>query len=57
VATASYTQQNRLLSLDTPLGKDVLLLQDLTGHEGISRLFSYDLNLLAYETLPSRSRI
>jgi type VI secretion system secreted protein VgrG len=49
VATASYTQQNRLLSLDTPLGKDVLLLQDLTGHEGISRLFSYDLNLLAYE--------
>jgi len=49
VATASYSQQNRLLSLDTPLGTDVLLLQDLSGHEGISRLFSYDLNLLAYE--------
>lgn len=46
---ASYSQQHRLLALDTPLGKDVLLLQDLTGHEGLSRLFSYELNLLAYE--------
>ncbi|MGA8152327.1 MAG: type VI secretion system tip protein VgrG [Terriglobales bacterium] len=44
----SYTQDNRLLSIDTPLGKDVLLLQDLSGREGISRLFSYELNLLAY---------
>jgi type VI secretion system secreted protein VgrG len=49
VSTASYSQQNRLLSLDTPLGTDVLLLQDVSGHEGISRLFSYELNLLAYE--------
>ncbi|MGB7601192.1 MAG: type VI secretion system tip protein TssI/VgrG [Candidatus Sulfotelmatobacter sp.] len=49
MADASYTQQHRLLALDTPLGKDVLLLQDLTGHEGLSRLFSYELNLLAFE--------
>ena len=49
MADASYTQQHRLLGLDTPLGKDVLLLQDLTGHEGLSRLFSYELNLLAFE--------
>jgi type VI secretion system secreted protein VgrG len=49
VGTASYSQQHRLLALDTPLGTDVLLLQDLTGHEGISRLFSFELNLLAYE--------
>jgi type VI secretion system secreted protein VgrG len=46
---ADYTQQNRLMKLDTPLGEDVLLLQELTGFEGISRLFSFDLNLLAYE--------
>lgn len=45
----NYSQEHRLLSLDTPLGKDVLLLQELTGYEGVSRLFSYDLNLLAYE--------
>jgi type VI secretion system secreted protein VgrG len=49
VADESYSQDNRLLILDTPLGKDVLLLQELTGEEGISRLFTYELNLLAYE--------
>ncbi len=44
----SYTQANRLLSIDTPLGTDVLLLQSVTGHEGISRLFNFQLELLAY---------
>ena len=47
--THPTAQQHRLLALDTPLGKDVLLLQGLTGHEGISRLFSYELDLLAFE--------
>lgn len=46
---ANYSQDHRLLSVDTPLGKDVVLLQELSGTEGISRLFSYDLNLLAYD--------
>ena len=45
----SYSQDHRLLAIDTPLGKDVLLLQEITGYEGISRLFSYDLDLLAYD--------
>ena len=45
----SYSQDHRLIAVDTPLGKDVLLLQELTGYEGISRLFSYELNLLAFE--------
>ncbi|MGD0566983.1 MAG: type VI secretion system tip protein TssI/VgrG [Candidatus Sulfotelmatobacter sp.] len=49
MATATYSQQNRLLQLDTPLGKDVLLLQGLSGREGISRLFSYELDVLAYD--------
>ena len=44
-----YTQDHRLLAVDTPLGKDVLLLQEIAGFEGISRLFSYDLDLLAYD--------
>ena len=47
--SASYSQEHRLIAVDTPLGKDVLLLQELTGHEGISRLFSFDLDLLAFE--------
>jgi type VI secretion system secreted protein VgrG len=49
VPDQSYTQEHRLLTIDTPLGKDKLLLQELTGHEGISRLFSYTLDLLAFE--------
>jgi type VI secretion system secreted protein VgrG len=44
-----YSQEHRLLQIDTPLGKDVLLLQELTGQEGISRLFNYTLDLLAHE--------
>ena len=46
---SNYTQDHRLLAIDTPLGKDVLLLQEITGYEGMSRLFSYDLDLLAYD--------
>jgi type VI secretion system secreted protein VgrG len=49
VPDQSYSQDHRLLAVDTPLGKDVLLLQELTGYEGISRLFSYELDLLAFE--------
>jgi len=49
VPDTTYTQNNRFIAIDTPLGKDVLLLQELTGDEGISRLFHYDLNLLAHD--------
>jgi type VI secretion system secreted protein VgrG len=49
VPDQSYSQDHRLISVDTPLGKDVLLLEELTGYEGISRLFSYELDLLAFE--------
>lgn len=44
---AKYTQQNRLMELTTPLGKDVLLLQELKGREGISQLFCFQLHLLS----------
>ena len=40
-----YTQENRLIAIDTPLGKDTLLLQGFTGHEAISRLFRFHLEL------------
>ena len=42
-----YTQENRFLAIDTPLGEDALLLQGFTGHEGISRLFGFNLELLS----------
>jgi type VI secretion system secreted protein VgrG len=47
VADVSYSQKNHLLSISTPLGEDVLLLQGLAGQEGLSRLFSYEAELLA----------
>ena len=41
-----HSQEGRLISLTTPLGEDVLLLAGLSGHEAISRLFSFHLDLL-----------
>jgi len=43
----ALTQENRLIAIDTPLGPDVLLLRGFTGHESISRLFSFELDLLS----------
>jgi type VI secretion system secreted protein VgrG len=43
----TYTQSNRPITVTTPLGKDALLLVGFTGHEAISRLFSFHLELLA----------
>ena len=43
----AYTQDERKLSVQTPLGKDVLLFRGLTGEEGISRLFRFEVLALA----------
>lgn len=42
-----FTQDGRIIKIDTPLGKDVLLLQGFTGQEGISQVFNFDLELLS----------
>jgi type VI secretion system secreted protein VgrG len=39
------TQAGRFISITTPLGDDVLFLQKFTGQEGISQLFSFQLEL------------
>jgi type VI secretion system secreted protein VgrG len=43
----AYTQEGKLISVSTPLGEDTLLLQGISGVEGISRLFSFHLELLS----------
>jgi type VI secretion system secreted protein VgrG len=43
----AYTQANRLIAIETPLGPDVLLLKSMSGHEGISQLFNFELDLLS----------
>lgn len=47
---ALYTQTGRLISLTTPLGDDKLLLTGFTGHEAISRLFSFHASMLSEDT-------
>jgi type VI secretion system secreted protein VgrG len=42
-----WTQKDRLLSVDTPLGKDVLLLTEFKGVEGISRPFNFELAMVS----------
>ncbi|MEO6811369.1 MAG: type VI secretion system tip protein TssI/VgrG [Isosphaeraceae bacterium] len=42
---ATYVQADRFLSVKTPLGPDVLLLRGLSGHEAISQLFNFRLDL------------
>jgi type VI secretion system secreted protein VgrG len=43
----SYTQADRLIGISTPLGDDALLLRSFSGHEAISQLFRFDLDLLS----------
>jgi type VI secretion system secreted protein VgrG len=42
-----YIQQKRPIRVTTPLGPDALLLVGLRGHEAISQLFTFQLDLLA----------
>jgi type VI secretion system secreted protein VgrG len=42
-----YSQAGRHMSVDTPLGPDALLLETLSGTEGLSELFRFELGLLA----------
>ncbi len=44
---AGYTQKTRHLRIETPLGKDVLLVTRFSGYEEMSRLFSYRLDLVS----------
>ncbi len=44
-----HTQENRLIGIETPLGKDVLLLRGFSGQEGLSRCANFDLDLLSHD--------
>lgn len=43
----AYTQLNRFISLDTPLGKDKLLLTDINGIDKLSAPFQFTLKALS----------
>ncbi|XAL98999.1 type VI secretion system tip protein TssI/VgrG [Phycisphaeraceae bacterium D3-23] len=44
---ADYTQENRRLAINTPLGVDVLLLTDLEAEEELSKLFSIQVKMIS----------
>lgn len=44
---AEFTQADRPISIETPLGQDVVLLAGFQGHEAISDLFRFQVELLA----------
>jgi type VI secretion system secreted protein VgrG len=46
------TQDDRLMAIHTPLGKDFLLINRFSANEGLSELFSYDIELLHEENEP-----
>jgi type VI secretion system secreted protein VgrG len=49
---AKYSQAERPLAVTTPLGADVMLLERLSGTEGISELFTFRLDMLAQVSEP-----
>lgn len=40
---SEITQEKRILELETPLGKDVLLITEMSGSETLSSLFSFEI--------------
>jgi type VI secretion system secreted protein VgrG len=45
----TFTQVNRQIAISTPLGEDVLLLRAFHGFEAVSRLFSFEVELLSQD--------
>src|SRR5579871_6194220 len=43
----AYLEANRFLYLDTPIGPDKLLFANFRGQEGLSQLFSFQLEMAA----------
>lgn len=46
----AITQENRMLSISTPLGKDFLLIKGFRATEGLSKLFEFEAELVREET-------
>jgi len=44
---STYTQDERRIAIETPLGKDALLLKSFKGTEEMSRLFHFELDMLS----------
>lgn len=54
---ASYTQDDQPLAIETPLGKDTLLLESLEGEEQLSGLFAFRLVCLSLDEEVSDTKL
>jgi len=43
----AYTQENRRIAVTTPLGEDVLLLNNFSGRDAVSELFRFHLDMVS----------
>ena len=50
---STTTQDKRLLELQTPLGKDALLIRSIQGREGISHLYSFEIDAIGSNDEPA----
>jgi type VI secretion system secreted protein VgrG len=46
----TLTQDERLIAVETPLGKDYFLLTGISGHEAVSQLFEFNLDMISDDT-------
>ena len=53
----SYSQDGQPLAIETPLGKDKLLLEAVNGEEGLGALFVFRLECLSVEETLSDAAI
>jgi type VI secretion system secreted protein VgrG len=44
---STFTQRNRFIAIETPLGADALGLISFTGHEELGRLFQFETELIS----------
>ncbi|MEP6690687.1 MAG: type VI secretion system tip protein VgrG [Gemmatimonadaceae bacterium] len=54
---STYTQNKRPLRIDTPAGTDVLLLERLSGQEGVSMPFHFTVELLSEQPSVSAKKL
>lgn len=55
--TLGFSQENRYLSVTTPLGDDALLLRSIRGRESLSSLFRYELEMVSEDSALDFSKI
>jgi type VI secretion system secreted protein VgrG len=54
---SKYTQENKLIKIETPLGEDVLLLQEFNGTEEVSGLFEFKLKMISEQSDLNLSKV